>query len=77
MSCTVYYSPVKYFIAVPPGMLIKLTIGSQIQLFPLSLSFFLSCTFFFFFLNKQAVFPSTMPSNGSCNIEEGSRPKAD
>lgn len=49
MSCTVYYGPVKYFIAAPPGMLIKLTIGSQIQFFPLSLS--LSFTFFFF---KQA-----------------------
>lgn len=73
MSCTVYYGPVKYFIAAPPGMLIKLTIGSQIQFFPLSLSL----SFTFFFLNKQAVFPSTMPSNGSCNIEEGSQPKAD
>lgn len=56
MSCTVYYSPVKYFIAVPPGMLIKLTIASQIQLFPpsLSLSFFPA---FFFFFKQASSFP--------------------
>lgn len=34
MSCKVYYSPVKYFIAVPPAMLIKFTIGSQVLFSP-------------------------------------------
>lgn len=47
MSCKVYYSPVKYFIAVPPVMLIKFTIGSQVLFFP---SFFLPHFFFFFFV---------------------------
>lgn len=52
MSRKVYYSPVKYFIAVPPVMLIKFTIGSQVLFFP---SLFLP--HFFLKKRKQAVFP--------------------
>lgn len=70
MSCKVHYSPGKYFTAVPPVMLIKLTVGSQVFFFP-SLS---SPVFFF---NKQAVFTSIMLSNGSQNTVEGTQTKAD
>lgn len=45
MSYKVYYSPVKYFIAVPPAMLIKFTIGSQVLFSP--------CFFPCFFKRKK------------------------
>lgn len=48
MSCKVHYSPGKYFTAVPPVMLIKLTVGSQVFFFPRFLP-----QFFFFLISKQ------------------------